>query len=147
MGRIRTLLAATLIGGSLVLAACGGDSSSDEDAVAAVAEQFAQAGAANDYATFCDLLAEGARAQIEESDRSLAGDVPEEERCTAILEAVETDSPQPDTETEVTDVQVDGDTAQADVTNTFPDIDPVSRTLQMQKQESGEWLIVDYGGP
>ncbi len=135
-------LAAALASALLALTILTGCGASEEDRAADAAERFARAGTVNDYETFCDLLTEGARAPIEQFGRRL--DVPADQRCSAALEA-QGGTEQPDAEVEIGTVEVDGETASVQVSTTLPGKEPDDRVLQLQQDDSGDWLVADYG--
>ena len=136
---MRRHLATALAGAALVLAACGGTSSSatkfdgDERAVADVVEEIQEAAAKDDSARICrDLIVEALRKQIESGGQN----------CTKELELAIDDVD--DYELEVVDVTVSGTTATAKVESADGTEDRTD-TLEFTK-EQGRWKATSLGG-
>jgi Domain of unknown function (DUF4878) len=110
-----------------------------EEASDAVSD-FYGAAADGDFATFCGLLTEQARAQLRANASQLLG---EDQSCAKALDSGLGDVLQGAT-IEVTEVSISGPQARVETRFKPPDEEVQLRTVLLRETE-GEWLIADPG--
>jgi len=136
-------VSAVLAAAAISLLASGEDPPTESERISVIVRDFVTAGNERDFTVVCNLLSEKARDEVERfaSALALSGD----DACAKALQARAAETIG-DQSVEVLEVRIVADRAAVDVATEDPEEGRAERTLELVRDDAGEWKVSSFGG-